>query len=70
MLELLQDRTYHKRMSRKENERSQWRIKQKIAMTCIEKPDPPEQNLKEKSETQTEEESWTLQDVNRPVTQE
>ena len=42
----------------------------RFAMTCIEKPDPPELNLKENSETQTEEESWTLQDVNRPVTQE
>ena len=33
-----------------------------FAMTCIEIPDPPELNSKEYSETQTEEESWILQD--------
>ena len=33
-----------------------------FAMTCIEITDPPELNLEENSETQTEEESWTLWD--------
>ena len=34
----------------------------RLAMTCIEITDPPELNLEENSEMQTEEESWTLQD--------
>ena len=41
-------------ITQKESQRSQWRIKWRFAMTCIEVAGPPELNLEENSEMQTE----------------